>query len=691
MDRVIGAPTGDLVLKSGTGKVFCNGQELAGGGPGGGGASGKTYIANPSATADLTGWVAVGNLVISKTTTASELPREHTTASGIKIVATADVQSAADYVHYDFSLDDVDLNRKLRLAFAQKPVGTYADGQLGIYIAAQSDRAVALYVPAASSIRLLARDLETSFDALGTAAVSLVIHATADMVAGDGVVISDVLVGPGIPAATAYDPSAQVAGTIVPFAGAAAPAGWALCDGAELLITSYEQLYARIGSTWNTCTNPLTGSAWGAPTSGYFRLPDLRGTFLRGAGDFSDNTKDTVLGGFQADQNQSHTHTDSGHTHAQTIRSGFNIAWISDPATQSVASDTPPQTGTGYANIQSSGGSETRPQNVGVNYLIKLYDAVPMYVGEIQNAARRTKWVDGTVVTIGSPSGASNISGMFQAESDSLGRWFVEFFVSSELPLSDAATFLFSLSGLTFAGNSPVTACEGYWGIFGQAYTNVGANTISIMNDFTKTWNAVYFHGKAEVTGKPTWADAYMETNQWQPVGFGSATTTSAGLVDTQPQSFAGVKNFPDGITFDVTKLSNQQATALGLKQYKHGASYNGGNSPTISYEGAGSINAVTFSSFRPKQLQDGTWILDFNFMVFLSLEWRTSSIIRIEGVVTDGSGYQIVNATDTNITTSSYMDSASGAIHIQHTGFTTSGYQVQGSISLASKPIWAY
>ena len=129
-------------------------------------------------------------------------------------------------------------------------------------------------------------------------------------------------------------------------------------------------------------------------------MPDLRGTFLRGAGNFVDDTKDTVLGGFQSDttkknslgitgsigntlgvSNPSHLHT--------AYRQGFHFPTSGDVWSVLVPGDV----GQGTANIGSTttavsltgsvdngtldvsaGDSETRPQNVGMNFIIKLFD-----------------------------------------------------------------------------------------------------------------------------------------------------------------------------------------------------------------------------------------------------------------------------------------------------------------------------
>ena len=62
-------------------------------------------------------------------------------------------------------------------------------------------------------------------------------------------------------------------GSIVPFGGTTFPTGWLLCDGTEVLRADYPDLFAVIGTSFGTPS---------ADTK--FKLPDLRGEFLRGAG-----------------------------------------------------------------------------------------------------------------------------------------------------------------------------------------------------------------------------------------------------------------------------------------------------------------------------------------------------------------------------------------------------------------------
>lgn len=72
-------------------------------------------------------------------------------------------------------------------------------------------------------------------------------------------------------------------GVVVPFAGTAAPQGWLLCYGQEVLISSYIQLYDVIGFTYKA-----------NPTSGYFALPDLRGRNIVGKDDMGGASANVI-------------------------------------------------------------------------------------------------------------------------------------------------------------------------------------------------------------------------------------------------------------------------------------------------------------------------------------------------------------------------------------------------------------
>jgi microcystin-dependent protein len=161
------------------------------------------------------------------------------------------------------------------------------------------------------------------------------------------------------------------AGIIMAFAGATAPTGFLSCNGATVSRTTYADLFAAIGTTW--------GAGDGSTT---FRIPDLRGTFLRGSGTnatgSSSGAVGQAVGTYAADTYLNHSHTatstDAGHTHVNQTTGpngagGGSLVGFFGASTAT--------TNTGFASItttvatSTTGGTETKPKNYGVLYIIK--------------------------------------------------------------------------------------------------------------------------------------------------------------------------------------------------------------------------------------------------------------------------------------------------------------------------------
>lgn len=173
-------------------------------------------------------------------------------------------------------------------------------------------------------------------------------------------------------------------GSILAFAGPKekVPTGWLLCDGRELKRTEYPALYDVIGTAW--------GHGDGSTT---FRAPDLRGVFPRGVSDgrYDDgandrtalypggNTKNNV-GSFQGESFKSHNHGGNtvnagAHSHKVYTRVGVGVATLNIDQLESGDLSQSANTsvdGNHQHGIPIDGGNETRPDNVYVNYIIKL-------------------------------------------------------------------------------------------------------------------------------------------------------------------------------------------------------------------------------------------------------------------------------------------------------------------------------
>lgn len=155
-------------------------------------------------------------------------------------------------------------------------------------------------------------------------------------------------------------------GSLMAFAGTSAPTGWLACQGQAVSQTTYAALYAAIGSTWNT----------GGEGAGNFRLPDLRGMFLRGTGTNATGSSSGAVGpsvgAYAADTylNHSHSITDAGHTHTyDRLVSGAGYAGGTGGA--ATTGNTGTSTTGIVVNTSTTGGTETKPKNYGVLYIIK--------------------------------------------------------------------------------------------------------------------------------------------------------------------------------------------------------------------------------------------------------------------------------------------------------------------------------
>ncbi len=198
--------------------------------------------------------------------------------------------------------------------------------------------------------------------------------------------------------------SGMPVGSVSAFGGTVAPAGWLKCDGQAVSRALYPDLFTLIGTTY--------GSGDGSTT---FNVPDLRDEFIRGRAD------SRAIGSKQAGSFATHTHpvNDPGHTHTQsahshTITTGSHGHTVNDPGhthSQNVSGNTGEgfawgignlangntgSSGTGISingagnlggsadsqqpaiasavtgeTIGATGGAETVPQNMALDYYIK--------------------------------------------------------------------------------------------------------------------------------------------------------------------------------------------------------------------------------------------------------------------------------------------------------------------------------
>jgi hypothetical protein len=152
-------------------------------------------------------------------------------------------------------------------------------------------------------------------------------------------------------------------GTVSAYLGTNDPDGWVIADG--------------VARTNNSVYDNLVTMGIGTRSGSNYTPPNYRGAFLRGTGTSNISTaySGPALNTSQTDDNKSHNHTinDPGHTHIMgqqvNFKSGSNIARDAN-LTQN---ESPNYTGRSFTDITvNSSGSESRPFNFGVNWIIKL-------------------------------------------------------------------------------------------------------------------------------------------------------------------------------------------------------------------------------------------------------------------------------------------------------------------------------
>ena len=143
---------------------------------------------------------------------------------------------------------------------------------------------------------------------------------------------------------TAVNPKLLPAGVVLPFAGTEVPEYFLECNGAYLSREVYNDLFDKIGTT-NGSTDETN-----------FRLPDLRGEFIRGLDNGRGIDAGRVAGSYQSDDFKSHNHsigTYAAHYTNGSMNQGLN--WWAGTNIKS----------------RSEGGDETRPRNIAMMYCIK--------------------------------------------------------------------------------------------------------------------------------------------------------------------------------------------------------------------------------------------------------------------------------------------------------------------------------
>ena len=175
------------------------------------------------------------------------------------------------------------------------------------------------------------------------------------------------------------------AGFIQMFAGATAPTGWLLCNGAAISRTTYARLFAVIGTTY--------GAGDGSTT---FNLPDFRDRFPVGAGTtYARNSKGgaasvtlttntipahthgksgAISGGITSSGAHTHTFKTQGDYAAKGTKKGIysedDSTWSGTSVMTSSGAHTHNLPAHEHTSVGGGAAHENRPPYIGINFII---------------------------------------------------------------------------------------------------------------------------------------------------------------------------------------------------------------------------------------------------------------------------------------------------------------------------------
>lgn len=620
-------------------------------GGGGGGGSGEINAIPSTSSSSATDWAASGaGITVATTTTSGELPLNGVIANGIKI----DPVSSTDYVYFRFTMPEALKNKKLKWEWHQRYESGYAAGDLKAEV----------YKNSASDYSGSYTEFDLSTDASGTSAVPAQngkFTTIFDSDSGDYfeiryvrtagtnfMVFQNVIVGPNT------QPQGAVVGTEASYTPNAS-----VNQGLGTL-ASVDLKWVRVGEFMHIQGRFATGTVTGSELR--LALPD--GHTI--ASSYSNNTGVGYLFRNRSDA---------------TVTKKLTMVAIAGNAYLSVGSDDYTTNLAPLSNLNASSVVGT-----GETLSIEARVRIAQWVGggtvnlaqnDVEYASVAGTWDADSSTTVYGPQGTLT-GGTLAAAREKTITW------STPVQASDRIQVWASKDQVNWV---PINDAQ-----IGSSNSNVlktinAAGTVvsgvSIRPGSTATQSIVVFGQYVNIANDdsptvdwPSSASYWVATKSkaGQAVGFGNVSQTASGLM---PASHAN--------------LDNAAATRLGLKAYYHGTNYNGGVAPTIS----GAANLVNIRSFFiPKQMQDGTWMVDATVVFSLDSGSRSSYGVTVNGVVTKNvsSFLQAGGGTGSGDIVVGVRSAANSAVFtIIHASATTDAYRVHFNFECESKPTWAY
>ena len=207
-------------------------------------------------------------------------------------------------------------------------------------------------------------------------------------------------------------------GTVLPIASESVPEGWMLCDGREISIEEYQELYDLIGTTYGAGDSAFWAQVFYPATT--FNIPDLRGRTIIGANNMGGEESDVIVehlaqigekGGAEMHslaEAELPEHTHEVQYFRRTYGSGAGHPWNGTAGDYSSAGD--PQW-VSNSVVRAAGGGGNQPHNnmqpyMALNYMMKVQveeDIIAELESEIQTLTSTLDSIGALVSSVQQP------------------------------------------------------------------------------------------------------------------------------------------------------------------------------------------------------------------------------------------------------------------------------------------------
>lgn len=627
---------------------------------GGAGGTGVNYILDPNTATG--GWAAgSGMSAPTTTTTTANIPQYPLTSSAVQIQQKSSAGATTDYVRYRFTLGDADLNKVLQLSFWSKSDGADGDFEVQLYEDTTSGYAASTRMQLSTDdstpvSHISASSLQFNASFVATSKKYLEVRFYTHTVAASKYLwINNLTVGPDVLA------SANVVGPWTSYTAIT-------YNGTSEITPSLSTLWwRRVGGSVEVHGEIRPGTQAGTSNFG-FSLP---------SGITIDTTKIRSGGA-----------NDNAGTYAiMTVEANAVLPGILtyDPGTSTSIIYFMDTNG-----ANPSGVFYLRPTDIS-GAMLKIHAIAPIaeWSTPLITGAEYTEFVSNSSTTdaadttsfVYGPDGSTGVIGTTGLSAARKKR------IRFQKPIQQTDQIVLQVKSTATGSNWIDIQNASYAnGLIVLAYQNSVTYGIGLDATPVSSTDMDVVFGQYAALGSTFGGTGVAWTSsgayRWRVkkvsspalVGHTIADGASVGLLPANP-----------------TQMSNALATQLGLKQYVHGTTYNGGNAPTVTGTSWTNIKSI----FIPYQTQEGAWRLKFNVMGSITSSSRTAFTLSVNGVTFKNVStfYQPISyfIGGGAVAAVAYVDPNTSDIKFSHGSQSTTFYGASGDVELESKPTWAY